>query len=362
MTMSVVDMKKMGLTERFLGESRLYDGLFAGRVVSQYKNLYKVVGDNGEMPAEISGKLRFDAHSLSDFPVVGDFVMLDRDTALHGNATIHHILSRKSALVRKAAGTSHDEQVLASNMDTIFICMSLNNDFNLRRLERYLSIAWDSRAVPVVVLTKADLCDHVEDIRREVETVSMGVDVLSTSALAGDGYNHIREYIKEGETVVFIGSSGVGKSTLINRLLGAEQLDTQNIGNADKGRHTTTRRDLICLPDGGVVIDTPGMREVGLETADLFRTFSDIEQLTTGCRFSDCTHTNEPGCAIRQAIGDGLLSAERLHSYQKLQKELKYDGLSAKQIEVTKLNDMFGAVGGMKNARKFAKSGNKNTP
>ncbi|MBU2699887.1 ribosome biogenesis GTPase [Sporomusaceae bacterium BoRhaA] len=357
--MNRIDMKKLGFTDRFAAESTLYNDLYVGRAFSQAKDLYKVMCENGEMMAEVSGKFRFEAKTLSDFPAVGDFVMLDRDVSANGNAIIHHVLSRKSVFIRKAAGTSNNEQVVASNIDTVFICMSLNNDFNLRRLERYLSIAWDSGAVPVIVLTKSDLSDDVEQKLHEVDTVAVGADVLVTTARREDGHFQIMRYIKEGQTIAFIGSSGVGKSTLINRLIGEDKLDTKGLRNDDKGKHTTTRRELILLKNGGIVIDTPGMRELGLESANLSKTFADIDELAFMCKFHDCTHASEPGCAVQKAIFDGTLSVERLLSYQKLKKETKYEGLNFKQIETTKLNEMFSGVGGMKNARRFAKSKNR---
>ncbi|GAB6153767.1 hypothetical protein JCM17380_25170 [Desulfosporosinus burensis] len=251
------------------------------------------------------------------------------------------------------------EQIVAANIDTAFICMSLNNDFNLRRLERYLSIAWDSKAIPVIVLTKADLCDDLAHKLSDLKSVAIGVDVLVTTSMSDDGYLQVLAYIKEGQTVAFIGSSGVGKSTLINRLLGENVLATKELRNDDKGKHTTTRRELIILKSGGMVIDTPGMRELGLESVDLSKAFSDIDNLSEMCKFHDCTHNSEPSCAIQQAICDGVLSIERLESYRKLKKETKYEGLNSKQIETAKLNEMFSSVGGMKNARKYIKEKNK---
>lgn len=266
-----------------------------------------------------------------------------------------HVLKRKSVFARKVAGEKEDLQVVAANIDTVFICMSLNNDFNLRRLERYLSIAWDSGALPVIVLTKSDLCMEIEERLSEVSSIAVGVDVHITTSVSDDGYQTLKGYLSNGQTVAFIGSSGVGKSTLINRLLGQNVLDTNEIRNDDKGRHTTTRRELIVLPESGVVIDTPGMRELGIISADLSTTFADIEKLAGECKFNDCSHTNEPKCAVKKAITDGTLSANRLESYRKLIKETKYEGLNSKMIEKEKLNNMFSEMGGMKNAKKFFK-------
>ena len=352
-------MENIGLSQRFITESALYPGYYTGRIVSQYKDLYKAATEQGEVTAEISGKFRFDTKKISDYPAVGDFVMLDRKDNTGGNAIIHQVLTRKSAFIRKAAGTTNAEQVVAANIDTVFICMSLNNDYNLRRVERYLGIAWDSGANPVIVLTKADLCEQLDHKLLELETVACGVEVLVTSSLTAGGCLPVRKYLHSGKTIAFIGSSGVGKSTLINTLSGREILQTHTIGDHDRGRHTTTRRELIAIPDGGVVIDTPGMRELGLESADLAKAFADIDDLSARCRFHDCTHIREPGCAVQQAINDGLLPAERLASYVKLKKEAKYEGLNAKQIETEKLNAMFAEIGGMKNARALLKEKSK---
>lgn len=363
-----MDLKKIGLTEQLGEEAKKYEGLHPGRVSSQTKELYRVITENGELTAVVSGKFRFQVRAQSDYPVVGDFVLVDRMDNTNGNGIIHHVLTRKSCFVRKEAGSREraragdlqviDLQVIAANIDQVFICMALNNDFNLRRLERYLSIAWDSGAIPVVVLTKADLCQDVEAKVDALSPLTVGVDVLVTTSMSRHGYAEVQSRFGNGQTVAFIGSSGVGKSTLINCLLGEERLATAEIRNDGKGRHTTTRRELIVLPGGGVVIDTPGMRELGIISADLAKSFADIEELAVDCRFRDCTHGPEPGCAVQQAIKDGLLSAERLASFVKLRKEAKYmraraRGLNSKQIEKEKINEMFKGMGGMKNARKF---------
>lgn len=357
--MNPMTMQNAGLTEAIMQQAALYSDLRIGRISSQSKDLYKVWTGHGELTAEVSGKFRFDVKSLAQFPAVGDFVMLAPAEHESDHAIIHVVLPRRTVIERKAAGATQDVQVIAANIDTVFICMALNNDFNLRRLERYLSIAWDSGATPVVVLTKSDLCSDLQSRLDDVAAVAIGVDVVTVSALSEDGIAVIQKDMAFGKTFVFIGSSGVGKSTLINRLAGAVRMDTGAIGVDDKGRHTTTRRELFVLPHGGVIIDTPGMRELGIESADLSKAFSDIEELAALCKFSDCSHKNEPGCAVQEAMGSGMLNADRFASYLKLQKEAKYDGLSSRQIESEKLNTIFAGVGGMKGAKKFKKQSHR---
>lgn len=353
------NLEKLGFTDRFAAEASQFDRFFVGRVASQSKNLYQVMTETGELTAEVSGKFRYSAPGLAAFPAVGDFVMVDRDSDSQGHGIIHHVLARKSVFTRKVAGEREDEQVVAANIDTVFLCMALNNDFNLRRLERYLAIAWDSGALPVVVLTKADLCRDIEGRLAEVAAVSVGADVYVTTSISEEGVKPLRHYLAPGKTVAFIGSSGVGKSSLINRLLGQEVLETRETRSDDKGRHTSTRRELLLLPEGGVVIDTPGMRELGIMGADLGRSFADIEELANHCKFRDCQHNQEPGCAVRAAIEAGELSPERLENYRKLQKEARYEGLDSKMIEKAKLEGMFQDFGGMKNARKYMKEQKK---
>ncbi|WP_225983692.1 MULTISPECIES: ribosome small subunit-dependent GTPase A [Bacillaceae] len=359
MKLNNIDMKNLGLTEEFIQESTIYKDLFIGRVSSQSKNLYKVITESGEVVAEISGKYRYNVTGISEYPAVGDFVMIDRTNNSKGNGIIHHILSRKSVFGRKMVGTKKDIQIVATNIDTVFICMSLNNDYNLRRLERYLSIAWDSGANPVVVLTKSDLCDDIASRLDEIYSIAIGIDVIVTTNTSDEGCQSLKKYLSNGKSVAFIGSSGVGKSTLINCLIGQNLLDTNEIRNDDKGKHTTTSRELIMLQNLGVVIDTPGMRELGIISADLTKSFSDIEDLANDCKFNDCTHQHEPNCAVQKAMKDGFLSIERLESYWKLKKETKYQGLNSKMIEKEKANEMFSSIGGMKNFKKFKEQNRK---
>lgn len=353
------NLMKYGASESFFAEATLNPDLCLARVLSQYKDLYKIAAEQGEMLAEISGKFRYEAASLSDYPAVGDFVLIDRSDAISGNAIIHRVLTRKSVFERTAVGMDHETQVVAANVDFVFICMSVNNDYNLSRLERYLSVAWNSRATPVVVLTKSDLCGNLPVLLKEISAVALGVEIVVTSSFDQASCDKLLPYLKQGVTASFIGSSGVGKSTLINRLAGEDLLATSAVRQDDKGRHTTTRRELMILPQGGVVIDTPGMRGLGVESVDLSRSFADIDALVMRCRFHDCTHTTEPGCAVLQALQTGTLSERRFENYRKLKREARYDGLSSRQIEAEKIQTMFGGMGGMKQARDFAKRKNK---
>ena len=321
--MSSINLAAYGLTSQYLERAKAYDAQYqAGRILSQEKGLYRLIGADGEQAAEVSGRFRHNAACPVDFPVVGDFVVYDANPG-GGNAVIHAVLPRKSIFIRRAAGTANEEQAVAANIDTVFICMSLNNDYNLKRLERYLSVAWESGATPAIVLTKADLCPDRERAMRDIDSVAIGVDVILTSAFENNVREALLPHLQSGRTIALIGSSGVGKSTIINRLLGEQRLETGGLRNDDKGRHTTTRRELFLLPDGCAMIDTPGMRELGLSGVDagLDQSFADVEALARGCRFRDCSHTTEPHCAVREAIAAGRLSEERLHSYIKLREE-----------------------------------------
>ena len=352
-------LQKYGLHPRFSQEATLYEGLHLARVCSQHRELYRVVGGTGEFLAAVSGKLAYNAADRSDFPAVGDWVMTDRPDDSGGTAMIHHVLRRKSVFARMAAGTSVATQIVAANIDIVFICMSLNADFNLRRMERYLTIALDSRATPVIVLTKADLCGDLPSRLAELSTVSAGVDVVVCSSMAEDGCHDLLPYITAGKTIAFIGSSGVGKSTLINRLLENDLLPTGEIREDDKGRHTTSSRQLLLLPQGGIVIDTPGMRELHLDSGDVSKSFEDVAALAARCKYKDCSHNNEPGCRIREAILLGELAPERFENFKALRREIPYEGLNSRQLEQEKIKRMFGGLGEMKQAMREAKSKNR---
>lgn len=297
-----------------------------GRVIAQERDMYRVVTEEQEYMAGVSGKFRYNALRQSDYPAVGDYVLVECNSE-DDYAVIREVLPRKNAFVRKAAGTNNEEQIVAANIDTVFICMSLNKDFNIRRIERYLSITWDSGASPVIVLTKKDLCDESDSRLAQISNIAIGVPVIAISVLDEEGLKQLYTYLGEKKTAAFVGSSGVGKSTLINRLLEKNMIKTGALRNDDKGRHTTTHRELFMLREGGMVIDTPGMRELGMWSSEdgIERTFSDIEELSGFCRFSDCTHSTEPGCAVRNALKEGVISEERYQAYKKLKAENAYN-------------------------------------
>lgn len=304
-----------------------YKDLYLGRVLVEQKGLYKVATDKCDISARISGKLIYEGIKRVNYPAVGDWVVLDRNDDISGEAIIHGILPRFSKLSRKVAGVKSDEQIIGANIDKIFICMALNNDFNIRRLERYITIAWDSGALPVVILTKADLCHDLVEKITQVNDITMGIEVFPISSHTGEGIDSIQGFVQKLDTIAFVGSSGVGKSTLINKLLGFDKQATNEVRvGDDRGRHTTTHRELIIIPTGGVVIDTPGMRELQLldNLEGIDNSFKDISEFAANCKFSDCSHDAEPGCAVKKAIEEGVLTKERLESYFKLKKEAEY--------------------------------------
>lgn len=302
------------------------DGFEAARVAIQHKTNYVLYSDHGELRGEITGKMHHQAHGAQGFPAVGDWVVI-RSRPTEGTATIHEILPRTSKFSRKVAGDKTDEQVVAANIDTVFIVTGLDGNYNLPRIERYLVLAWESGASPVVVLNKADLCENVEEKVREVEAVALGVPVLAISAARDEGLNGLLAHLSPRKTGVLLGSSGAGKSTIINHLLGTDTLKTQEVRlNDARGRHTTTHRELIILHNGALLMDTPGMRELQLWGTEesVQETFDDIEELATQCRFGDCRHQSEPDCAVRQALESGTLEQRRYDNYQKMLKEIAY--------------------------------------
>jgi ribosome biogenesis GTPase / thiamine phosphate phosphatase len=315
---------------RDLFDPYVSQSLLPGRVVVEHRDAYRIETERGERFGALAGRLRHQAGRRSDLPAVGDFVAvrLPPNNAGDGPAIVEAVLPRRTAFVRRAAGGRPDDQVIAANIDTVFVVIGLDHDFNLRRVERYLAAVWESGASPVVLLNKADLCEDAGRKLDELRVAAIGVDVHAVSALTADGVDALAAHWREGVTVGFVGSSGVGKSTLLNHLLGRDVQATAGVRTHDsRGRHTTSHRELFVLPQGGLVIDTPGMREFTLSDADegLDAVFADIDAVAAHCRFADCAHRGEPECAVRIAVERGEISADRLASYEKLLRELRYE-------------------------------------
>lgn len=330
-----MELKNLGFNaffQKHLENCRL-EKLSIGRICAEHKESYKLFSENGELTAIISGKFRNNCKIREDFAAVGDWVLFE---AVNGEnkAIIQEILPRKSKFSRKVAGKETQEQVIASNVDFAFIVCALNYDFNLRRIERYLTLIWQSGATPVVVLTKTDLCPDVQSKISEVENIAFGVDIHAISNISTDGIETLQKYFDDNKTVVLLGSSGVGKSSLINNLAQINLMKVNELrNNLDKGRHTTTHKQMFILPNGGLIIDTPGIRELQLWDAEdgISQCFSDIEELAQHCRFGNCLHNNEPDCAVQNAVNNGLIDAQRLENYHKMQKEQEY--LSSRQTQ-----------------------------
>jgi ribosome biogenesis GTPase / thiamine phosphate phosphatase len=305
-----------------------------GRVVTIEKDICQVLTEAGEFAAQVSGRFRFEARN-DNYPAIGDWLAV-RPLSGEPKAIIHAVLPRKSKFSRQYSGGRQlteggrtEEQIVAANIDTVFIVNGLDGGrgYSIRRIERYLAVAWASGAAPVIVLNKADLCPDVEPFTREVERAAFGVPVHVVSAVSGAGMDALRQYLVKGSTVALLGSSGVGKSAIINALLGEERLATGEVRQSDhEGRHTTTRRELIILPGGGAVIDTPGMREIHIwgDEEGLDNAFQDISELAQSCRFADCRHDQEPGCAVREALRSGELESKHFKNYLQLQRELRH--------------------------------------
>lgn len=291
-------------------------GLVPARVAIQHRGAYDLATEQGEVRARAANRFVRD----DDLPGVGDWVGLNLESGF-----VEALLERRTSISRKEVWNATREQILAANVDIAFLVQALPLDFNVRRLERYLAMAWESGAQPVVLLTKTDLVDEIEPYLAEVEAVTLGAcPVASVSAKTGAGLDELRARFEGNRTAVLLGSSGVGKSTIVNALVGEEILATQAVREDDqRGRHTTSHRELILLPTGGIVLDTPGIRELQLWDADLEQTFGDVDEIAARCRFADCAHDREPGCAIRDALADGSLPQERWQSYVKLQRELE---------------------------------------
>ncbi len=322
-----MELHSLGWNEHFAATFASFGlaGLQPGRVILQYNHIYTVATVAGELLAQCSGRLRHQALT-SKLPVTGDWVALQTSGG-DDLALIHAVLPRRSGFSRQAPGRATRRQFMAANLDTAFLMVGLDNDFSPRRVERYLAAAWESGADPVVVLNKLDLCPDASARIAQIQTVADSAAVHAISALHGIGLEALGPYCAPGHTIALLGSSGVGKSTLINRLLGTEALPTQPVRPHDsRGQHTTTRRELLFLPSGGMVIDTPGLRELQLWDGNegVQRAFDEIETLGRGCRFRDCRHEDEPGCAVRAAVDSGELDPARLANLHKLQKEMEW--------------------------------------
>jgi ribosome biogenesis GTPase / thiamine phosphate phosphatase len=319
-----VKLHELGWNAFFVAEwnNAVRQGERPARVIEQHRELWEVAGEFGECRAEAAGKLRLAADEGADWPAVGDWVSVSGEPE-HG-MLIREVLPRRTQIARKVAGRRVAAQVLAANVDSLFLVMGMDGDYNPRRLERYLAQAWESGARVAVLLNKADICEDAEARRMEICRIATGADVLCISAATGAGISQLDSYLESGQTIVLLGSSGVGKSTLVNRLLERDEQATSPVRAGDsRGRHTTTARQLFFLPGGAMVIDTPGLRELQLwdSEAGLDQAFGDVEVLAKHCRFRDCKHSGEPGCAVAAAIREGELEQERLENHQKLLRE-----------------------------------------
>ena len=298
------------------------------RIISVQKNIYSVLCKYGELQAEVSGKFRYEARSVKNYPVVGDWTGITK-IGQEDKAIIHFILPRKTSLSRKTVGAKTEEQVICANIDASFIVTAFDRDFNLRRIERYLSLIWECGINPFIILNKADLCTDIEMYIKEIKSISFDIPVLCMSALKKSGIEQMYNYLTKGKTTVFLGSSGTGKSTILNYLLGSPKQAINSLRRNEKGRHTTTYRELFILPDKkGMIIDNPGMREIQLwaNRNIIEKTFADIEDLSKNCRFNDCSHNGEPGCAVKEALEKGNLEEKRLQSF--LNQKIELNNLS----------------------------------
>lgn len=328
----MINLKDYGYTPFFDTQENDNASLIPARVIEVHRELYKIVSSYGESSAKLKGSLYNNIELADDFPAVGDFVLIKYNE--QGDSTITKVLERKSKFSRpnySGHGVGYVktilEQIVAANFDYVFIIASLNNDFNINRIQRYLTVALQSGSIPVIVLTKSDLVEDYSEQLISVQKQAIGIDVVAVSAVTGFGLDKLSEYMKPTKTLVFLGSSGVGKSSLVNALAGEDIMFVNTIRENDsKGRHTTTHRQLTMLKSGVMIIDTPGMRELGMldVTEGLGEAFSDVEEFFSKCKFSNCTHKSEPNCAILEAIENGSLEQSRWKNYLQLKRESKF--------------------------------------
>ena len=319
---------QLGWNEFFENQFKVFkeQGLIPARVSAENKQRYVLFTEAGELSGEVTGKLLYSSETSAELPKTGDWVVA-AIFKKEKKAIIHSVLERKTKLSRKVADRKTEEQIIASNVDLVFVVQGLDSNFNLRRLERYVVSILESGAKPVIILNKTDLVEEPGVMQKKVEEIIPGVPVILTNAIKRIGINDIKNILKVGITGVFTGSSGVGKSTIINSLLCEQILKTSEVSDSvNKGKHTTSRREMLIIPGGGIVIDTPGMREFQLWNVEegLNKVFDEIESIALECKFTDCTHTNEIGCAVIDALENGIIDEKRLNSYRKLQKELDY--------------------------------------
>ena len=340
-----VELSEIGLDNWFKDQAgELYgSGESVARVTAVDRDQYIIRNEHGEIPAELTGKFLYIAESQTDLPCVGDWVCVQyHDSGAH--ASIRHTLPRKSFLRRKSPGKNIEFQMIAANIDVAFIVQSCHFDFNVRRLERYIVMVNEGHIEPLLLLTKTDLInpEMLEQLVEKIRYAGIGARIITLSNVTGEGIDHIRELIVPGRTYCLLGSSGVGKTTLINRLMGDSGLETSEVSKSGEGRHTTTRRQLIMLEHGGLLIDMPGMRELGMLGAGegIDDTFNDVREFSKNCRFTDCSHTNEPGCAVLRAIEQRELNAGHFQNYLKLKKESDFHDLS--YVEKRKKDRAFG--------------------
>jgi ribosome biogenesis GTPase len=331
-----VNLENIGYTAELSNafEALNLENAVPGRIVWQSAYSYRIQCSEAEIAAEPTGRVK-----SGELPAVGDWVAV-RPPETDGMGNILDILPRKSAFSRNAAGKTVREQVVAANIDEVLIITDLDQDFNLRRIERYITLVYNSGAGPVVVLNKTDLAGDAEAVIARTETVSPGIPVYAVSAEKDMGMDQLKKHLGPGKTLAFLGSSGVGKSTIINRLLGADRMEVGEIREADgKGRHTTTHRELVILPDGGAVIDTPGMREIQVwgDEDGLADAFPEIDELAATCRFRDCRHDSELGCAVKEALESGFLNDGRFESYMKLRAE--FENLGRRRSQQARLEE-----------------------